>query len=250
MTPHPHTYRREARSEMQNRYQWNAVIAEGVGTFLFFLVGIGAGYMTNAAFPGGAPGGLVTVALAHGLALAVVASAFGAISGGHVNPAVTFGLWLSGRIESRRAIAYVIAQLIGALAAAAIVRYVTPAAIPASAGVPSLGAGTDALQGIVLEAGLTMVLLAAVFGTAVDPRGPKIGGLAIGLAVAADVMFGGPLTGGAMNPARWFGPAVVAGDVSNVVVYTLGPLLGAAIVAILYRMFFLPEANAQTGANV
>ena len=236
---------------MRNQFPWNAIVAEGVGVFLFFLVGIGAGYMTSSAFPGGAvPGGLVTVALAHGLALAVVASAFGAISGGHVNPAVTWALWLSGKIETRRALAYIIAQLIGAVAAAAVVRYVTPAAIPASAGVPALGAGTDGIQGIVLEAGLTMVLLAAVFGTAVDPRAPKIGGIAIGVAVGADIMFGGPLTGGAMNPARWFGPAVVAGDVSNAAIYILGPVIGATIIAIIYRYLFLPEANAQTGANV
>lgn len=236
---------------MRQSYPWNAIVAEALGTFLFFLVGIGAGYMTSSAFPGGAvPGGLVTVALAHGLALAVVASAFGAISGAHVNPAVTWGLWLSGKIESRRAIAYVIAQLIGAVAAAALVRYVTPAAIPATAGVPALGAGTDGIQGGVLEAMLTMVLLAAVFGTAIDPRGPKLGGIAIGIAVGADIMFGGPLTGGAMNPARWFGPALIAGDFSNVAVYTLGPLVGATIIAIVYRYLFLPEANAQTGANV
>jgi aquaporin Z len=236
---------------MRDAYPWNAIVAEGLGTFLFFLVGIGAAYMTSTAFPGGAvPGGLVTVALAHGLALAVIASAFGAISGAHVNPAVTFGLWLAGKLESSRAAAYVIAQLIGALAAAVVVRYVTPEEIPAAAGLPALGAGTDAIQGTVIEAGLTMLLLAAVFGTAVDPRRPAVGGLAIGIAVAAGIMFGGPLTGGALNPARWFGPAVVAGDVTSIAIYTLGPLVGAGIVAIVYRYLFLPEANAQTGAAV
>ncbi len=236
---------------MRQSQPWNAIIAEGLGTFLFLMVGIGASYMASSAFPGGAvPGGLVTVGLAHGLALLVVVAAFGAISGGHVNPAVTWGLWIAGRIETRRAVAYVIAQLIGAVVAAALVRYVTPAAIPASAGVPLLGAGTDGAQGGVLEAALTMVLLAAVFGTAVDPRAAKLGGIAIGIAVGAGIMFGGPLTGGAMNPARWLGPAVVAGDLSGIAVYTLGPLVGATIVAIVYRYLFLPEANAQTGASV
>jgi glycerol uptake facilitator-like aquaporin len=84
----------------------------------------------------------------------------------------------------------------------------------------------------------------------VDPRGPRIGGLAIGLAIGADIMFGGPLTGAAMNPARWFGPAVVAADFSEVLVYTLGPVIGASIIAIVYRYLFLPEANAQTGTSV
>jgi MIP family channel proteins len=231
-------------------YPWNAIVAEGVGTFLFLMVGIGASYAADAAFPGGPLGNLVTVALAHGLGLLIAVSVFAAISGGHMNPAVTWGLWLAGKIESRRALAYVIAQLIAAVAAASLVRYVTPAAIPASAVVPSLGGGTDPSQGIVIEAALTMLLLAAVFGTAVDPRAPRIGGIAIGLAVAAGIMFGGPLTGGAMNPARWFGPAIVAGDVSNVVIYTLGPLVGASVIAIIYRYLFLPEANAQTGEMV
>lgn len=228
-------------------YPWNAIVAEGLGTFLFFTVGIGAGYMVAQG-----SGDLVSVALAHGLALAVLVSAFGAISGGHFNPAVTFGLWLAGKSDTRRSLAYVIAQLIGAVAAAAVVRYVTPPDLPATAGLPAISEalGVDAVKGTVIEALLTMVLLAAVFGTAVDPRGPRIGGLAIGLAVTADIMFGGPLTGAAMNPARWFGPAVVAGDFTDLVVYTIGPLVGAAIIAIIYRYLFLPEANEQTGAAV
>jgi aquaporin TIP len=229
------------------RWPWNAIIAEGVGIFIFFFVGIGASYLTQYAT---GTAGLVTVALAHGLILAVVVSAFGAISGGHFNPAVTFGLWLADKIETSRAVAYVLAQLIGAVAAAVLVRYVFPPSIPSTAGLPALGDGIDATKGIVVEAALTMGLLAAVYGTAVDPRAPKIGGLAIGIAVGAGIMMGGPLTGGAMNPARWFGPAVVAVDFTNGPVYIIGPLLGAAIVAILYRFMFLPEADAQTGANV
>jgi glycerol uptake facilitator-like aquaporin len=85
---------------------------------------------------------------------------------------------------------------------------------------------------------MTTVLLFAVFGTAVDARGPKIGGLAIGLAVAVDILFGGSLTGAAMNPARWFGPAVAAGDFDNWYVWWIGPFLGAIVVALLYRFVF------------
>jgi len=106
------------------------------------------------------------------------------------------------------------------------------------------------VRGIVIEAVLTAVLLTAVFGTAVDPRAPRIGGIAIGLAVGADILMGGPLTGAAMNPARWFGPAVVSGVYDNAVVWTLGPLLGALVVAVMWRFLFLPEADAQTGADV
>jgi MIP family channel proteins len=226
---------------MRMNTAWNAPIAEGLGTFLFFFVGIGAGNVAAQQFGGD----LVSVALAHGLALAVVVSAFGAISGGHVNPAVTFGLWLAGKIEGLRALTYVLAQLIGAVVAAVLVSFVVPASIPATAGLPALAEGVDVVQGTVIEIGLTMVLLAAVFGTAVDPRNPKIGGLAIGFAVAAGIMFGGPLTGGALNPARWFGPAAVTGDFVNATVYIAGPLIGAAIIAVLYRFLFLPEAEEQ-----
>jgi glycerol uptake facilitator-like aquaporin len=99
--------------------------------------------------------------------------------------------------------------------------------------------------GIAVEAVLTMVLLFAVFGTAVDPRGPRIGGFAIGLAVAADVLVGGPLTGAAMNPARWLGPAVVAGAYADWYVWWVGPLLGAAAAALVYRLFLRPESPVR-----
>ena len=98
------------------------------------------------------------------------------------------------------------------------------------------------VTGIGLEAVLTVVLLLAVFGTAVDSRGPKIGGLAIGFAIAADILVGGPVTGAAMNPARWFGPAVASGFLDNAVVWIVGPLLGAAVAALLYRFVFSAEA--------
>jgi glycerol uptake facilitator-like aquaporin len=125
-----------------------------------------------------------------------------------------------------------------------------PAVDVTSLGTPALGAAISPTTGIAVEAILTMVLLTAVFGTAVDPRAPKIGGLAIGLAVGADILMGGPVTGGAMNPARWFGPAIAAGLLDNWYVWWIGPLLGAGIVAVIYRSLFLPEADlARTPAS-
>jgi MIP family channel proteins len=231
-------------------YAWNAIVAEALGTFLFFFVGIGAGMVVGySPVPLGA--GLVGVALAHGLVLLVLVSSLGAISGGHFNPAVTFGLWVANRIEGRRATSYVVAQLLGALVAAWLAGYVFGGtAVTVKAGTPALAQGVDVLRGIVIEAALTAVLLTAVFGTVVDPRAPKIGGIAIGLAVGADILMGGPLTGAAMNPARWFGPAVVSGVYDNAIVWTLGPLIGALLVAVVWRFLFLPEADAQTGADV
>ena len=225
------------------------VVAELAGTFLFFFVGMGAvASLDRAAASGGVldgAAGLIVVALAHGIVLAVLVSALGVISGAHFNPAVTFGVWLAGKLAWRRAAAYVVAQLIGALLAALALRVIFSAAVSPSLGTPALGTGIDPLAGILVETVLTVILLTAVFGTAIDPRAPKIGGLAIGFAVAADILMGGPLTGAAMNPARWFGPAAATGIWDNWYVWIIGPLLGAAIVALAYRYLFAPsEAEA------
>ena len=220
-----------------------AVVAEAVGTFLFFFVGIGA-VVTAAHAPDASPG-LVGIALAHGLALAVLVSAFGAISGGHFNPAVTVAVRLAGGIGWGHAVAYVVAQLAAAVAAGFAVKAVFPAAAfdAAGGGTPALGDGITVAAGIGIEAVLTLLLVMAVFGTAVDPRAPKIGGLAIGLAVAADIMMGGPLTGAAMNPARWCGPAVASGAYDDWYVWWVGPLLGAIVGAVIYRYALAGEAE-------
>jgi len=240
---------RETRRVMRN--PWNAVIAEAVGTFLFFFVGIGAAAAVDYSASLGQPsGGLLEIALAHGIVLAVLVSALGAVSGAHFNPAVTFGVWLADQIPGRRAVSYIVAQLLGGILAAVAVHNVLPASLATNLGLPALGTGISPLPGIIIEAVLTMVLLVAVFGTAVDPRGPKVGGLAIGFAVAADVLMGGPLTGAAMNPARWLASAAEKGIYDNWYVWIIGPALGAAIAALAYRFFFLPEASmARTPAE-
>ena len=225
------------------RSAWNALVAEIAGTFMFFFVGIGAAATLDRAGAIDGAAGLVVVALAHGIVLAVMVSALGAVSGAHFNPAVTFGVWLAGQIPGRRALAYILAQLIGGLAAAWSLRIIFPESVSPNLGRPALGEGVEPLVGLGIEAVLTVVLLTAVFGTAIDPRGPKVGGLAIGFAVAADILMGGPLTGAAMNPARWFGPAAVTGAWENSYVWIVGPLVGAAIGALAYRFFFLPEAD-------
>jgi aquaporin Z len=230
------------------RNPWNSVIAEIVGTFLFFFVGIGAiaTISRNSVISGVSPDpstSLIIIALAHGLALAVLVSALGAVSGAHFNPAVSFGVWISGQMPGRRAFAYIVAQLIGGLLAVILLRVIFPLPYSPDLGRPQLFQGVDPIVGVAIEAVLTAVLLFAVFGTATDPRGPKLGGLFIGLAVAADILMGGPLTGAAMNPARWFAPAAATGVWTDSVVWILGPLIGAAVAALAYRFFFLPEAD-------
>jgi len=226
---------------------WNGVVAELIGTFLFFFIGIGAVATLDRAAAGGGgidpAAGLIVVALAHGVVLAVLVSALGVVSGGHFNPAVTFGVWLAGKMPWRRGLSYVVAQLIGGLLAAWSLRLIFPVTVSLTLGTPAVAADIGPGAGILIEAVITLILVIVVFGTAIDPRGPKIGGLAIGLALAAGILMAGPLTGGAANPARWFGPAAVTGLWNDWYVWIVGPLLGAAVAALAYRYLFGPEAS-------
>ena len=219
-------------------------VAEFVGTFTLIFVGVGA--IANNTPTAGL--GLLGVAFAHGLAIAVMVTATGAISGGHLNPAVTFGLLIGGKVDLKKTIAYWISQLAGATAAACLCAAFLGGAAVAN-GTPDIGsAGMHPVvttgQAIAIEAVLTFFLVFVVYGSAVDSRAPKIGGLAIGLTVALDIMFGGPLTGAAMNPARTFGPALVSGHWNNHIVYWVGPLLGGAIAGLIYGRFLIKESTS------
>jgi MIP family channel proteins len=232
---------------------WPALVAEAVGTFLFFFVGAGSVVVATMAGPSGP--GLVSVALAHGLVLAVLVSALAAVGSGHFNPAVSFGVWVAGRMSAARVAMFVVAQLAGALAAGLTLRAIfSPGAWgPTNIGTPALGTGITPVVGIAIEAILTVILVLVVFGTAVDDRAPQLGGLAIGFAVAADILMGGPLTGAAMNPARWFGPALASGALDNWYVWWIGPLVGAGIAGLLYRYAFAgpgPEMVHAHGATI
>ena len=223
----------------------SVLTAEALGTFLFFFVGVGAVVLNGGASTAGA--GLLGVALAHGLALAVVVSALGAVSGGHFNPAVTVAVLVSGRISVPLAAMYVVVQLAAGVAAALALRAVFPEAVwsAVALGTPAVHPVISIPGAIAIEAVLTVLLVLAVFGTAIDARGPKVGGLAIGLAVAADILMGGPLTGAAMNPARWFGPAVASGTFDNWYVWWIGPLIGAVVAAAIYRLALEERARVD-----
>src|SRR5213083_957036 len=220
-----------------------ALAAEACGTFWFFFIGAGT-ILTDSVIAGG---GLLPIALAHGITLAIAVSAFGPLSGGHFNPAVTFALAIAGRHPWSRVPTYWIAQLVGGLAAGFALRVVFDFALAAidktHLGTPALANGVSVSIGIGVEALLTIFLVWAVYGTAVSPLAPRIAGFGIGLTVAADILMGGPVTGAAMNPARWFGPAVAAGFYDNGLVYWIGPLLGAAIAGLSYRYVFAPDED-------
>jgi MIP family channel proteins len=224
-----------------------ALLAEIAGTFMFFVIGAGAIVTSVAA--GSPPNGLVAIAFAHGLALAVAVSTFGAISGGHFNPAVTFGLAIARKHPWSRVLTYWAAQLIGAILAGLVLRvFFEPflaAATTTHLGTPTVTAPVTPGLAIVIEAVLTLFLVWTVFGTAVSPNAPRIAGFGIGLIVTADILIGGPLTGAAMNPARHFGPAVVSGFMDNWYVYWIGPLVGAALAGLSYRYVFGPSEDRE-----
>jgi len=209
------------------------LIAEAIGTFTLIFIGIGAiaaNYSSNSGL------GLTGIALAHGLAIAVMVSATGAISGGHLNPAVTIGLLVGKKIEPLLALFYILAQCLGAILGAILISAcVQSHALSATGfGIPAPGVGVSTTAVIAIEAVLTFFLVFVVYGTAVDSRAPKVGGLFIGLTVALDIMCGGPISGGAMNPARHLGPALVFGQLQNVWMYWVGPLLGGILAGFLY----------------
>jgi MIP family channel proteins len=206
-------------------------IAEAIGTFALIFIGIGA---INA------NPGLLGVALAHGLTIAVMVSATGHISGGHLNPAVTLGALVGGKIDLKGAISYWVSQLAGATLAAFVCLGLFSRAV-VIAGTPQLGPTTGSIAGIVIEGITTFFLVFVVYGTAIDPRAPKIGGLAIGLTITLDILFAGPLTGGAINPARVFGPALAVSFWDAHYVYWIGPMLGGALAGITYKTFLLPK---------
>jgi aquaporin Z len=221
--------------------------AEFVGAFALIFVGVGA--IANGAE-------LLGVAIAHGLVIAVMASAVGHISGGHFNPAVTFAFLLTRRIAPALAGIYVAAQLLGAVAAALALNVIFPDAADLDAGVPVVSDAIGAGSGLLMEAILTFFLVWVIFASAADEGGSfkSIAGLAIGFAITFDILAGGLLTGAAMNPARALGPELVQNVWSDFWVYIVGPLAGAAAAGLAYDRLYLrrpgPVLPGRSGSGL
>lgn len=212
--------------------------AEFFGTFVFVLVA--GGSAIGAETLGNPNSGtlLLIGALGNGLGLAMAVSATMGVSGGVLNPAAAIGLWVGGKLPAREVAPYMVIQFFGAAAAGLALVLAFPAFLgdPVQWGSPALSPFLNSWQGIAVEAVLTFVLLIAIFGTAVDSRAPKIGGLGIGIAVLADFLVGGNLTGAAMNPARAFGPMIAGGFYPGYwYIYLVGPVLGAVLGGLAYR---------------
>jgi aquaporin TIP len=222
-----------------------AAIAEFVATFTLIFVGAGAVLLYSAGQLD-----LTGVALAQGLTLAIMVSVTAAVSGGMVNPAVATSLWVTGKIGSSRAVILIAAELAGAIAGAFMLKFLVPPVVfeAGNGGIPALGPEIEIGKGILIEAVCTFFLVFAVFGTAVDDRGPfsKTAGLTIGLVIAFDIMAFAPYTGAAMNPARWLGPALATNDWSNWYVWIVGPIAGGIIAGVLYWAAFLKDKEPAT----
>jgi len=225
------------------------LVAEFIGTFALVFFGEGA-ICVDMQLRNNATGGigLLAIALAHGLAIAIMVSALGHISGGHFNPAVTISFWVTKKLSTPDTLFYWLAQLAGASAAAFLLRVVIPDEVWRSValGTPELMRDFPSWAGLTLEGATTFFLVLVVFATAVDERGAfrAIAGFGIGLIITLGIIVAGPYTGGALNPARAFGPALASHHWLNQLIYWVGPLGGGFLAGLLYDLFFLKPSEA------
>jgi aquaporin TIP len=233
---------------------WRAVAAEFIATGLFVFIGTGAVVVALASGAAAVNGGnaptpafVTAIALAHGLGILLAVATTANISGGHINPAVSFAAALTGKIKVSTGLLYVVAQLLGAVCASLLLKAIIAGPYEAGLGAHSINqtllyhrVASGAGAALLVEIALTFALVWVVFATAIDPKGPRhLAPAAIGLVIMADHFIGVPLTGASMNPARSFGPALVANQWADHWVYWLGPLIGAAIAALVYEFVFL-----------
>ncbi|XP_031485782.1 aquaporin TIP1-2 [Nymphaea colorata] len=224
-----------------------AAVAEFICMLIFVFAGEGSGMAFNKLTSDGSttPAGLVAAALAHAFGLFVAVSVGANISGGHVNPAVTFGAFLGGNITLLRGILYWIAQLLGSVVACLLLKFSTGGLTTSAF---SLSSGVSAGNALVFEIVMTFGLVYTVYATAIDPKKGSLGTIApiaIGFIVGANILAGGAFDGASMNPAVSFGPAVVSWTWTNHWVYWVGPLIGAGIAAIVYDVLYIGQSTHE-----
>ncbi|KAB2060103.1 hypothetical protein ES319_A11G354700v1 [Gossypium barbadense] len=224
-----------------------AALAEFISTLIFVFAGSGSGMAFNKLTDNGAttPAGLVAASIAHGLGLFVAVSVGANISGGHVNPAVTFGAFVGGNISLLRGIVYWIAQLLGSTVACLLLKFATSdMTVPAF----GLSSGVGVWNAVVFEIVMTFGLVYTVYATAIDPKKGDLGviaPLAIGFIVGANILAGGAFDGASMNPAVSFGPALVSWSWDNHWIYWLGPLIGGGLAGLIYEFAFINQSHEQ-----
>ncbi|KAL9267808.1 Aquaporin TIP1-2-like protein [Drosera capensis] len=230
-------------SEVREVGALKAALAEFISMVIFIFAGEGSGmaFRFVTSDESTTPAALIQASLAYGFALFVAVSVAANISGGHVNPSVTFGLFIGGHITLARTVLYWIAQLLGSVVACLLLKIATDGQ---STSADSLSSGISCWNALVLEIVMTFGLIYTVHATVVDPKKGNIGILApiaIGFIVSANILVGGAFDGASMNPAASFGPAVASWTWDNHWVYWLGPFIGSAIATIIYDVFFYTE---------
>src|ERR1700732_4999497 len=229
------------------------LLAEFIGTFAFVFIGAGAAAVVGSGV--GLPG-ITAIAFAHGLAIMAFAFAYGSVSGGHMNPAVTIGVLAAGAMGVGEAVGYIISQLIGGVTGALLLRIVlggaaTGLGMPALAHNLALGATSLTITpgaGFMIEAVLAFFLVTVVLATAVAGRAGSIAPLAIGMTLTFNIVMGGALTGAPFNPARALGPMVATGNFNDAWLYLTAPIVGAIIAALLH-MGIARLANERIGVE-
>ncbi|MER8444697.1 aquaporin [Mesorhizobium sp. M1066] len=231
------------------------LLAEFIGTFSFVFIGAGAAAVVGSGV--GLPG-IAAIAFAHGLAIMAFAFAYGPVSGGHFNPAVTVGVLLAGAMRTGEAVGYIVSQLVGGIIGALLLRAVlggasTGLGTPSLAHDLALGATTLTVTpwaGFVIEAVLAFFLVTVVLATAVAGRAGNLAPLAIGMTLTLNIIMGGALTGAPFNPARALGPMVATGNFNDAWLYMIAPIVGAIIAAIVHTgLARLEHEPATPGAR-
>lgn len=225
------------KAELASRDSRRALMAEFLGTMLFVVFSAGTVAVTGGLLAERMTSArLLAVALATGVAYAVFVGAAMPVSGGHLNPAVTFAAVMSKQIRAAKAAMYMLAQCVGAVVGALLLMVMIPSSMHGTLGSDMLAARVTVGGGLVTEIVLSSVLVAAVL--AAGRGGSPVGLAVIGLVVVLGQLVGAPLTGGSMNPARSFGPALVAGVWSNHWIYWFAPFAGAAVAIFVYDVCF------------
>lgn len=220
---------------------WRALAAEFLGTFVFVFVACGS-VLTRNIFE---DFGVVGVALATSVVMSALVFATVALSGGHLNPAVTLAAWLSQKVSSTTAVMFITAQIVAAFAAAFLLLFIFGGQGTAFyLGGPVLSTDTTVQSALILEAVLTAVLVFVFFATMVDKRGPvSFGPIAIGLVFLAAGIFAGPIEGAALNPVK-VAPLIVSGHMESMLVWVVGPLTGA-LFGLVYELLFLRQSKKK-----
>ena len=221
---------------------FRALLAEFIGTFAIVFIGVGAivaDHLTNGAV------GLTGIALAFGFIVAAMVTATIPISGGHLNPAVSFGMLISGSMRLKEFLVYVVAQCLGALVASSLMMSAnSPLSLESvNFGIPIVGESATPAMAAISEIVLTFIVVFVYCSFVKNRKVSEFGGLFVGLTVVCGILMGGSISGAAMNPARWLGPAVLGGDYMNAWIYWVGPFAGGALAAIAYSSVFQDKQN-------